>query len=61
MVSGSSIFGERRRQRALQSDRQHLVHVLDEVQLHRVAQIFRHFGQVLLVVLGQDDLEDPAR
>ena len=47
-------------QRTLQGHSQHLVHGIDEVQLHRGAEVFRHFGDILLVVLRQNDLEQPG-
>ena len=50
-------FGHRHRERALQCHSQHLVHGIDKVQFHRGAQVFRHFCDILLVVLRQDDLE----
>jgi len=44
-------------QRLLQSHGQHLVHGIDEVQLHRSAQVFCHFSKIFLVVLGQNYFE----
>src|SRR5882762_1089214 len=45
------------RQGPFQRNLQHLVHGVDEVQLHLVAQVFRYLRQVFLVVLGQNHLE----
>src|ERR1700728_2327224 len=47
-----------RRQRRFQRNLQNLVHGIDEVQLHGVAQIFGNLGQILFVVPRQDDLEE---
>src|SRR5580700_211701 len=39
---------------ALQSDPQHLVHRLDEMELHQVPNILRYIRQILLIILGQN-------
>src|SRR5207302_4148755 len=51
------VFGERG-QRRFQSDLQDLVHGIHEMKLHGVAQVFRDFGDVFLVVLGQNHFEE---
>ena len=45
-------------QRLFERDGQHLVHGVDEMQLHGVAQVFGDLGHVLFVFLGQDDFEE---
>jgi hypothetical protein len=45
-------------QRRLQRDLENLVHGVDEVQLHRAAQVFGDFGDIFLVVFGKDDFEE---
>ncbi len=45
-------------QGTFQSVGQHLVHRIDEVQLHYVAQVLGYIRQVLLIVSRKDDLED---
>src|ERR1700722_4131630 len=45
---------------ALQCDLQHLVHRLDEVELHVVSHDFRNVRQVLLVIRRQNRLANPV-
>src|SRR3954452_3858225 len=45
-------------QRRLKRYRKHLIHRLREVHFHRIAQVLWNLGEVLLVVLGENDLED---
>ena len=46
------------RQRTLQRIRQHIIHGIDEAQLHYVAQVFRHVGQVLRIIGRKQDFHD---
>src|ERR1019366_5283386 len=46
------------RQRTLQRIRQHIIHGIDEAQLHYVAQVFRHVGQVLFIIGRKQDFHD---
>src|SRR5829696_10342733 len=43
-----------------QRDREHLVHPLDEVELHVLLHLVGHVAQVLLVRLRHDDLAEPG-
>src|SRR6266849_5784985 len=45
------------RERLLQGHGQNLIHGFDKTQLHGIAQILRNLGQVFLIVLRQDHLE----
>src|ERR1700722_2754010 len=47
----------KRGQGRLERDFQHLVHSLDEMQLHGIAEVFGNLGYVFLVVLGQNHFE----
>src|ERR1019366_5884864 len=54
--------GRRQRQRdqlTLQCNAQHFVHVLDEMQLHHIADELRNIRQVFLVVLRDNHFVDP--
>ena len=55
---GRSFFLAERGQRRFERDLQHLVHGVDEVQLHGVAEIFGHLGQIFFVVARQDHFKE---
>ena len=44
-------------QRRFESDRENLVHGVDEMQLHGIAQVFGNLGDIFFVVLGQNHFE----
>src|SRR5439155_17550446 len=49
------------RQRLLQSQRQHVVHSFNEVQLHGIAQVLGNFSDIFFIVLGRIASKSPAR